>query len=98
VTDPEARIRWAGPAVTLALVAAVFAARAARPAAGDCGGAANAFGMAARRWHERYEHYADVAQHGPRDAVPAAAASLTRATDDIAATGGALLRCLASLE
>jgi DNA-binding FadR family transcriptional regulator len=94
---PAFRIRWAGPAVVLALLAAALSTRAAPPAAGDCGTAAASFGSAAATWYERYRRYLDAVQNGPRDAVADAARALTRATDEIVCTGGALLRCLAAL-
>jgi len=94
---PALRIRWAGPAVVLALVAAALASRAAAPAMGDCSGAAAAFGSAAVAWYDRYRHYLDAIQNGPRDVVGDAARRLTRATDDVVRAGGGLLRCLAAL-
>lgn len=90
------RIHWAGPAVALALAAAALT-RAAAPPAADCDGAAATFGSAAVTWYERYQHYLDVVQNGPRDDIDAAARRLTRATDDVVCAGGALLRCIAAL-
>ena len=95
---PALRVRWAGPAVVLALLTAALSTRAAAPAAaGDCGNAAASFGAAAATWYERYRNYRDAVQHGPRDAAADAARRFTRATDEIVCTGGELLRCLAAL-
>ena len=106
------KIRWAGPAVALALLAAAVpsrvaaAARAApaapsrpaatAPAALPCVFEATAFGQAAYEWYEAFEEYMNALPGGTESEISAAAGKLDQATTKVVDTGTTLLLCLAA--
>lgn len=98
------KIRWAGPAVALALLAAAVPTRAAaavpaRPAVaasagGVCIAEAAAFGQAMYDWYKALEAYVNSLPGGTESEISAAADRLNQATDKVVATGGTFLICL----
>jgi hypothetical protein len=98
------QIRWAGPAVALALVAAVVPARAAAAPAParaaitaqptPCVLEAEGFGQAMYEWYVAADAYINSLPGGTESEIIAAADQLDRATDNVVQTGGKLLLCL----
>lgn len=104
------KIRWAGPAVALALLAAAVPTRVAAaaapaapsrpaataPAALPCVFEATAFGQALYDWYEAAQEYMNALPGGTESEISSAAQKLDQATDKVVQTGGSLLLCLVS--
>jgi hypothetical protein len=99
------KIRWAGPAVALALAAAVVPTRvaaapvparaaAAVPQPIGCVREAEAFGQAMYDWYEAAKAYVNALPGGTESEISSAANSLDQATDKVVQTGGTFLICL----
>lgn len=99
------KIRWAGPAVALALLAAFVPTRVAAStapprvtavASPGCVLEATAFGQAMYDWYQAAQDYINSLPGGTESEISSAAQKLDQATDKVVQTGGSLLICLVS--
>ena len=98
------KIRWAGPAVVLALAAVAVPTRiAAAPAPAHaaavpqpigCVHEAEAFGQAMYDWYQAAKAYSNALPGGTPAEITDAANRLDQASDKVVQTGGAFLICL----
>jgi hypothetical protein len=101
------KIRWAGPAVALALLGAAVPARAVAaptPVSARVIGAppvpcvfeAAAFGNALYAWYQAFAAYMDALPGGTESEISDAAQRLDQATGQVVETGGRFLLCIAA--